>query len=126
MTSQPVTIHLTEAVRPVLLRLLRAALELPEGSRVVDALPLNPWGDVEEFRLAVFLPLHGEEVPTSAGLGGAALKVQADDVRPIRDVLDGLAESITGGTPWVALSQEERAAVNGLLARIEDLGIHPP
>jgi hypothetical protein len=126
MSSQPVTIYLTEGVRPVLVRLLRAALELPKGSRVVDSLPLNPWGNIEEFRRAVFLPLHGEEAPTMAGLGGVALTIEPDDVRPIRDVLDGLAESITGGTPWVAPSQEERLAVNRLLARVDDPASRAP
>jgi hypothetical protein len=125
MISGPVVIYLTEAVRPVLVRLLRAALDVPEGGRVVDFLPVNPWGEVEEFRQAVFLPLHGEEAPRAA-LRGVELPIAPDDVGPIRDVLDGLAESISGGNPWAAPSQEERDAVSRLLARLDDSTSPPP
>jgi hypothetical protein len=119
MAGQPVVIQLTEGVRPVLRRLLRAALELPTGSRVVDHLPLNPWGDLEEFRRAIFMPLHGEGDARGGEPGGVELVIEPGDVVHIRAVIDGLAESVAGGVPWVAVSEQERDAVTRLLARTD-------
>jgi hypothetical protein len=94
-------------------------LDLPHGSRVVDHLPLNPWGDLEQFRKAVFVPLFDEGPGLSAVPGTTELIIAPTDVAYIRDVVGRLDDSITGGVPWGALSAIEREAVARVLV---DLG----
>jgi hypothetical protein len=90
------------------------------GARVIDSLPINPWGDLDEFRKQVYGPIHGTApaAPTLAG-DQTSVFIDADDVARIKDVLDGLGESISGGVPWIAVTDEEREAVNRLVKQLE-------
>lgn len=119
MTDVPATLLLGNDIRETLAMMLKVALELPTGSDVADHVPINPWGDVEKFRQAVYLPLHGERPSASPGESQFQGFVLAPrDVIHIRDVIDRLAENFSGGSPWVAPTGLERAAVEALLARI--------
>jgi hypothetical protein len=90
---------------------------LADGESVADHLPVNPWGDVDEFRRVVYLTLHGEPAAWQAP-SKSDVVLEREDIAPIRDVLDGLAESYSGGNPWVALIDRERRAVERVLARL--------
>lgn len=118
MNSCSIRLLLGRDVRATLIMLLTRVLELPEGSRVVDHLPINPWGDVEAFRQAVFLPLHGQAPLPDRDEHEQEVILEPDEVKPIRDVLDGLAESISGGVPWTAVTTAEREAIERLLSRL--------
>jgi hypothetical protein len=77
-----------------------------------------PWGDLEEFRQAVHLPLHGQVSSQPDVVDAHQVTLDPVDVKPIRDVLDGLGESIAGGVPWVAMTDQEREAVERLISRL--------
>ena len=51
-------------------------------------------------------------------LAAPTVFVDAEDVEPIRNVLDGLAESFSGGVPWVAVTPAERQALERLISRL--------
>lgn len=118
MTADQLRLHMSESVRATLVQLLTTALDLVDANSVADHLPVNPWGDVDEFRRAVYLPLHGEPGDWQPSPMDYELVLEPDEIVPVRDVLDGLAESFSGGNPWVALTDRERRAVESLLARL--------
>lgn len=120
MTADQLRLHMSENVRATLVQMLTTALDLVDADSVADHLPVNPWGDVDEFRRAVYLPLHGEPGDGHLSPVDYDLVLGPDEIVPVRDVLDGLAESISGGIPWVALTDRERLAVESLLARLAD------
>jgi hypothetical protein len=120
MTASDLTLQMTEPVRDTFAMLLAKVLALPEGARVVDELPLNPWGDLDAFRKQVFYPLHGDgDSPRSLDERSYQVTIPAHDVVPIRDVIYDLAESFSGGQPWGLISQSERGAIERLADRIE-------
>lgn len=91
---------------------------MPEGSDVDAYLSAAPWGDLEEFRNTIYYPLRGRDVRAIQRESGVELAVPAGDVEPLRAVIDGLAESYSGGTPWTTLRRDERDAVERLLAQM--------
>jgi hypothetical protein len=118
MTSSGVKLVLDEEVRQKLAALLTAALEMPEGARVVDHVSRTPWGDVEDFRRAVYLPLHGAASARERGADATEVIVEPHEVAPMKDVLEGLAESISGGVPWTGLTAPEREATTRIASRL--------
>jgi hypothetical protein len=112
------TLSLGKDVRASLRRLLTAALELPEGGDPVDRLPPNPWGDIEAFRREVYLPLHGEGASSSRDGDVVEVVLAPHEVDLVRDVIDGLAESISGGVPWSRVTESERSAVERLVSQL--------
>ena len=114
MTNGPVKLRLAPEVARVLSRLLSEALALGDGARVVDHFPINPWGDLDAFRREVFDPLHRRPVQDSDGTG-RVITIAAPDVDPLRDVLDSLAEAISGGVPWRSLGVVERKVVDSVV-----------
>jgi hypothetical protein len=118
MTAQELRLHMSESVGVTLSQMLRTALDLTDGRSVADRLPVNPWGDVDEFRRRVYLPLHGEPVDSQPSPANSELVLEPEEIAPIREVLDGIAESFSGGNPWVALTDRERRAVERVLARL--------
>jgi hypothetical protein len=113
-----ITLRLDEDVRAALVTLLDAALEQSEGSRVIDHLPSDPWGDVEGLRRQVYMPLQGLEPSVERTAERPGLLVEPQDVGAINDVLDGLADSITRDAPWVALTTSEREVIARLVSRL--------
>lgn len=118
MTAQGLRLHMSESVRATLVQLLTAVLDLADGNSVADHLPVNPWGDVDEFRRLVYLPLHGEPTHRQPPPSNSELILEREEIVPIRDVVHGLAESFSDGNPWVALTDRERRAVECVLARL--------
>lgn len=118
MTIGPVQLSLTEDVRATLKQLLEAALKLTDGDHVVDHLPVNPWGDVDRFRHAVSLPLEGEQPHLHSPSVGTVVMVERHELMPLREVLESLAESVSGGNPWVSLTDKEQSVVESVLARV--------
>lgn len=118
MMADAVRLLLSEEGRASLERLLAAALDLAADSRVVDHLPANPWGDLDEFRSAIYGPLHSEATGTQPSPEHTSLTLEQDEVIPVKDVLDGLAEAFSGGNPWVALTDQEREVIEKVLARL--------
>ena len=118
MMADAVRLALSEELRASLIRLLRAALSMESGSTVVDHVPANPWGDLAEFRSAIYEPLHGEASASSPPHEHAVLLLDSHEVGPIRDVLDGISEAYAGGNPWVVLDDRERQAATSVLARL--------
>lgn len=121
MDGKSIHLHLTSEVRATLVALLTATLTMEAEAQVVDHLASNPWGDLEAFRRSVYFPLVEGRVEES-GLDRIDIEIEATNVPPIRDVMTGLAESFSGGVPWVALSEAERAAVEKLLAQLARQG----
>jgi hypothetical protein len=113
VSTDRVRLYLTPAIRDALVRLLRAALVMPHGSHIDDYIPQDPWTDVNEFRLSIYLPLHGE--PVEPRSGRADLSIDVEQASPIRGVIDDLAESYSGGRPWPALTETDRRAVSRLV-----------
>jgi hypothetical protein len=94
-------------------------LSLLDGAHVAEYLGHNPWGHLDLYVREVHDPLHG--VPHRAvgdERSGAVLVIPADDVAVLNGVLDGFYECYSGGSPWRALSDEERAAVERLAAQL--------
>jgi hypothetical protein len=114
-----VTLPLTPATRDTLRSLLAVSTELGEGARVVDYLPVAPWGDLDEFRRRVYEPLRLSAPPSEGSAN--SIEVTSDDARLIWSVLQGLAESFSGGVPWSPLSRSELEAVNRCLAALDEL-----
>jgi hypothetical protein len=117
MRSKAVTLVLSDEVRASLAEVLRCASEMPDGAQVIEHLPANPWGDVEEFRNAVHRPLHGEPASIEPG-GGLPIAIRASEIAELREVLDSVSESYAGGSPWVALTEQEREVISAVLARL--------
>lgn len=118
MRKRPVTLVLGNDVRRALETLLRTALVLPEGAPVVDHLSRNPWSDLEDFRRQVHQPLHGSAVLPLRTRGQREIRLEAADVGTLRDVLDGLAESFSGGIPWAPLTSREREVVQRVASKL--------
>ena len=85
---------------------------------VVEHLPDNPWGDMAEFRDSIYGPL--EHARSSRVLDDPAERLVLDphEVPPLFSVLERLAESFSGGVPWVALTAEERDTVTWVLRQL--------
>ena len=110
---------LSEGVRSTLSTLLAAALILPDSGNVEEWVPDHPWGDLAAFQREVYFPLHGQRSASAKPTGYLShVVIAAGDVEPIRAVIDGLAESISGGVPWRALTETERAAVERSLTEL--------
>ena len=119
MNSRPVRLEVNDELTRVLRMLLTRANEMPDGAHAVDYFPLNPWGDVELFRRAVYQPLHGDsDHVATIGSPRQEIVIAGDDVPPIRDVIDRLSDSLSTARPWVALSDRERQAVATLVQRL--------
>lgn len=118
MTTDMIFLGLRPSSRGTLRLLLTAAASMPEGARVVDHLPSNPWGDLDDFQTSVYEPLRtGTSVdPSTPG----RLAVADTDVASLFGVLQGLSESFAGGVPWSALSGDERAVVSRCLRSLDD------
>ena len=118
MTDEPLSLRVREDVLDALVALLRTATRLAEGDRVIDHLPANPWGDLQQFRRSVYLPLRGtpsSDYPTPAA---TEILVRPDEVTLIRGVVDRIAESYSGGVPWGEVTESEQQAIEKLLARV--------
>lgn len=113
---ESLVLELTPDTRRVLENLLATATRLEEGARIVDHLPDEPWGDLDEFRRLVYEPLRTLESSTpSVGPQARTIELGSQDARHVFNVLEGLAEGWSGGVPWVALSPAERPAVDRCL-----------
>lgn len=112
-------LDLTPGVRAVLENLLLAAQSLEDGARVVDHLPDEPWGNLDQFRREVYEPLKASAA-TETRVGNLILAPQ--DAGRVFGVLEGLAEGWSGGVPWVPLTSAEKAAVIRCLEGLQQLG----
>ncbi len=117
-SGEPVVLCLTEGGKAALVELLAVALELRDDAYVVEHLPDDPWGDMAEFRDSIYVPL--EHARSSRALEDPAerLILDAHEARPLFSVLEGLAESFSGGVPWVALTAEARDTVTWVLRQL--------
>ena len=121
LTEGPVTLVLDSDAHMTLARMLKLALGLPTGTDAADHLPVNPWGDMDNFRRAVYIPLHGGGPSTPSSMAGAQeVVIEPGNVAPIRDVLDRLARNFSSGSEWTAPSALERGAIEPALARMSD------
>ena len=114
------TLVLPERVRAVLETLLRAALEMPPGADPADHLPEHPWGDQREFDRVVWAPLRRE--PPVADPSALRATVQAADVELLRQALGWQGEAYAGALAWQPPGDDERAALERLLAQVERPG----
>lgn len=112
-----VTLVLPERQRAILETLLRAVLEMPAGVDPADHLPESPWGDQREFDRVVWAPLRGE--PPADDPRATRATVPAADVERLRQVLGWQGEAYAGAIAWQPPDEEERAAVERLLAQVE-------
>lgn len=111
------TLVLPERTRAVLETLLRAVLEMPAGVDPADHLPDSPWGDQREFDRVVWAPLRGE--PPLDEPRAMRATVPAGDVERLREILGWQGEAYAGGVPWQPPNDDERGAVERLLAQVE-------
>jgi hypothetical protein len=106
-------LNLTPPVRRALENLLTVAEQLEDYARIVDHLPDEPYGDLDEFRRTVYEPLRDKRSVTEGH--GENFSLDLEDVDLILDVLKGMDDGWTGGTPWKAMNPTERAAVDRFL-----------
>lgn len=96
MTSS-LTINLTPEIRAVLENLLTVAGRLEDDARIIQHFEDEPFGDIEQFRMSVYEPLRDKR-PVKAG-AGKNYTLDFQDAGLVFDVIKGIAESWTGGTP---------------------------
>ena len=117
---ESITVNFTSGVRAALDNLLTVAEHLEDNARIVDHLPDEPYGNLDEFRVSVYEPLRDTRSVTSGP--GRNYTFASSDARLVFNVLEGLSEGWTGGTPWKALNPAERSALErflGTLRRID-------
>lgn len=119
MSPEPSRLSLTPTVRAALAELLVTSLSLHDGDRVVDFIGMSPWGDLSAYRREVHEPLHGALAIAGDAAGKFKVEIPATDLAAVRRVLDGLAESVSGGVPWVALTSDERSAATRLIEQLK-------
>lgn len=107
-----------DAVAGVLARLLDVALRLPPSADPADHLPLQPWGELDDFRAQVYLPLHGKSGQAQILDGGLDISLQEDEAEAVRDTIDSLAESFSTGVPFLPLTESQRDAVSRVLSKL--------
>lgn len=98
--SPVLALNLTPDVVATLGRMLAVALQLPDDAHVVDYLPANPWGDLAAFRAQVYFPLHGQAEPLEGANRLTRVILDPQEARVVRNVLEQLGESISGGVGW--------------------------
>jgi hypothetical protein len=106
-------LNLTPGVRDALENLLTIAGRLEDNARIVDHLPDEPYGDLDEFRRSVYEPLRDRRSATTGQGDNFSLDLRDADL--IFDVIKGMSEGWAGGTPWKAMSPAERSAVDRFL-----------
>lgn len=106
-------LNLTPGVRVALENLLTIAGRLEDNARVVDHLPDEPYGDLDEFRRSVYEPLRNRQSVTAGQGDNFSLDLRDADL--VFDVIKGIDDGWVGGTPWKAMSLAERSAVDRLL-----------
>ena len=109
-------LNLTPEIRAALENLLTIAGRLEDNARIVDHLPDEPYGDLDEFRRQVYDPLRLKQ--SVAGGRGENFSVDLQDVDLIFDVMKGMDDGWVGGTPWKAMSPAEREAVDRFLEKL--------
>ena len=107
------TLNLTPEVRAALENLLTIARRLEDSARIVDHLPDQPYGDIDEFRRSVYEPLRDRRSVTAGQ--GDNFNLDLRDADLVFDVIKGISEGWAGGTPWKAMSSAERSAVDHFL-----------
>ena len=110
------TLNLTPEIRAALENLLTTAGRLEDDARIIEHFQDELFGDLEEFRVTVYEPLR-EKRSVKTGPGrNYALDLQ--DAGLVFDVIKGISEGWSGGTPWKAVSPVERSAVNRFLGEL--------
>lgn len=111
--TNSLTLNLTPGARAALENLLTIAGRLEDNARIVDHLPDEPYGDLDEFRRSVYEPLRDGRSVTAGPGDNFSLDLQ--DAGLIFDVVEGISDGWAGGTPWKAMSSAERSAVDRFL-----------
>jgi hypothetical protein len=106
-------LNLTPGVRAALENLLTIAGRLEDNARIVDHLPDEPYGDLDEFRRSVYEPLRDRRSVTAGHGDNFSLDLRDADL--VFDVIKGMDDGWVGGTPWKAMSLAERSVVDRFL-----------
>jgi hypothetical protein len=115
MTSS-LTLNLTPEIRAALENLLTVAKQLDDDTQIVEHFEEGLFGNLEEFRVAVYEPLRDKR-SVSTGQG-KKFTLNLQDAGLVFDVIKGIAEGWVGGTPWKAMSPAERSAVDRFLEEL--------
>jgi hypothetical protein len=103
-------LNLSPALRATLENLLTIAGRLDDNARIVDHLPDDWYGDLDEFRRSFYEPLRDRRSGPAGQGDNFSLDLQ--DAVLVFDVVKGIDDGWVGGTPWKAMSPEERSAVD--------------
>jgi hypothetical protein len=114
--TKSLTLNLTTEVRAALENLLTIAGQLDDNAKIIDHLPDEPYGDLDEFRRSVYEPLRDGRSVTAGD--GDNFSFDHQDVGPVFDVIRGISEGWAGGTPWKVMSSAERPAVDRFLKEL--------
>jgi hypothetical protein len=110
------TLNLTPKIRATLENLLTTAGRLEDDARIIEHFQNDLFGDLEEFRVTVYEPLRDKRSVKTGPGRNYALDLQ--DAGLVFDVIKGIAEGWSGGTPWKAMRPAERSAVDRFLAEL--------
>lgn len=114
---EPLVFNLTPRTRDALETLLTIAEQLGDNARIVDHLPDDWYGDLDESRLSFYEPLRDRQ-SVAAGQGDN-FSLDRQDAALVFDVVKGIAGGWAGGTPWKAMSPAERSAVDRFLETLQ-------
>jgi hypothetical protein len=106
-------LNLTPGIQAVLENLLTIAGRLEDNARIVDHLPDDWHGDLDEFRRSFYEPLRDRR-SGPAGQGDN-FNLDLQDAALVFDVVKGIDDGWMGGTPWKVMSPAERSAVDRFL-----------
>jgi len=110
------TLNLTPEIRAALENLLTTAGRLEDDARIIEHFHDDLFGDLKEFRVTVYEPLRDKRSVKTGPGRNYALDLQ--DAGLVFDVIKGISEGWSGGTPWKAVSPVERSAVNRFLGEL--------
>jgi hypothetical protein len=111
--TDSLTLNLTPQVRSTLVNLLTVASRLEDCARIIDHYSDDLYGELNEFRRLVYVPLRDNRSVTQGP--GDKFGLTIADARLIFDVLKGIDDGWVGGTPWKAMNPAERSAVDRIL-----------
>jgi hypothetical protein len=116
--TDSLTLNLTRQVRSTLVNLLTVVGRLEDYARIIDHYSDDLYGDLDEFRRSVYVPLRDNRSVTEGPGDNFCLTIK--DARLIFDVLKGIDDGWVGGTPWKAMNPAERSAVDRFLEALSD------